>query len=122
MNRAGQFIMVSLGGLVGLMILGMIISLVMEATPSQVREINLIEKWFWYRCAFYACVIACWTQISIYMTRPPRMSFGGSEEDARRIEARREKDRDLVKAQRWKVALLFVFFEVVIIQQFGLAS
>lgn len=122
MNRAGRFLSIGVGGLLGLMLLGMIMSEVMDVSPNEIREVNLIHDWFWYRLTFYAVAVLCWTRIARFMTRPSHSQAAHSVEDEIKFQQRREKDFLLVKAQRWKLILMFAFFEVVVIQQFGIGS
>ena len=74
----------------------------------------------WYRIGFYVVVVAAWTPICWFITRPRFNPDELSDEDRAEYENKRERDIQYLKSQWWKMALMFAFFEAVIIQQFGL--
>lgn len=120
MKGLGKFATYSVGGLLALMVLGMLFSAVFGVKTNEIKGVDLIGDWMWYRIGFYVVVIAVWSLICQLITRP---SFNPSElddEDRIKYEKKRERDIQYLKSQWWKVALMLAFFEAVIIQQFGL--
>lgn len=117
----GKYALIGVGGLVGLMVIGMIVA-AFFSTPEEVKGINLIADWVWYRFGFYAAVLLGWTQICNFITRPriPLDDLDITFEEKEELLNSRTKDIEYLKTLRWKVALVFAFFEFVIIQQFGL--
>lgn len=120
MKAIGKFVVISVGGLLALMVLAMLFSAKFHVEPSEIKGIDLIGGWMWYRIGFYVIVITAWAPISRFMTRPRANLKALSEEELEVFTRKRERDVRYMKSQWWKVAFLLVFFEVVIIQQFGL--
>lgn len=120
MNKRSKFIFISVGGLVAMMVIGMLISVFMGISPEEIKQANLIDKWVWYRVAFYILTVLLWKSICIYLTRPRFNLSSISDEELIVYEKNREKDLRYLVSQRWKIVALFAFFEIVIIQQFGL--
>lgn len=117
----GKYALIGVGGLIGLMVIGMVIAAIFSS-PEEVKGVNLIAEWMWYRVGFYVVVLLAWTPICQFITRP-RPSPEDEEftaEEKEEFLKDRAADIEYLKTLRWKVALLFVFFEFVIIQQFGL--
>ena len=120
MKSVGKFTAISVGGLLALMVLGMVFSAIFDVKPNEITGVNLISDWMWYRIGFYATVIAAWSLISQFMTRSKINLSELSDEDQEIYREKRKRDFQYLDSQWWKVALLLAFFEVVIIQQFGL--
>ncbi|MBL4761087.1 MAG: hypothetical protein JKY93_00130 [Gammaproteobacteria bacterium] len=118
-KRLVTFTLISIGGLFGLLIIAIMISLIFAVQPEEIKQINLIIDWMWYRIGFYLLVILMWFPLCVLSTRS-RIKL--SELDAQALEAfnkNREKELSYLKSQWFKVVIFLVFFEVVIIQQFG---
>ena len=120
MKNIGKFFFISVGGLLALMVLGMIFSAIFDVKPDEIKGVDLIGGWMWYRIGFYVAVMAAWTPTCRFMTRPRFNPGELSDEDQAQYAEKRERDVQYLKSQWWKVALMLAFFEVVIIQQFGL--
>lgn len=120
MKNIGKFFVISVGGLLALMVLGMIFSAIFDVKPDEIKGVDLIGGWMWYRIGFYVTVMAAWTPIFRFITRPRFNPGELSDEDQARYTEKRERDVQYLKSQWWKVVLMLAFFEVVIIQQFGL--
>lgn len=120
MKSVGKFFVISVGGLLALMVLGMIFSAIFDVKPDEIKGVDLIGGWMWYRIGFYVVVVAAWTPICWFITRPRFNPDELSDEDRAEYENKRERDIQYLKSQWWKMALMFAFFEAVIIQQFGL--
>lgn len=115
-----KFMVISIGGLMALMVIAMLVVAVTGANPEKVKEYNIIQDWVWYRIGAYAAIVATWPLLSRLLTRPKGNTKGMSEADIHKTEEKRERDRSVIAKAWWKVAALFAFFEIVIIQQFGL--
>lgn len=120
MRGLGKFVAYSVGGLLVLMVLGMVSSAIFGVKPDEIKGVDLIGDWMWYRICFYVIVVAAWSPISRFMTRPRFNPGELSDDEQKAYQEKRERDVTYLKSQWWKVALLLAFFEVVIIQQFGL--
>lgn len=120
MNKRSKFVFISVGGLVALMVIGMLIGVFVDVSPEEIKEVNLIDKWVWYRVAFYILTVLLWKSICVYLTRPRFNLSSISDKDLTEYKNNREKDLRYMVSQRWKIVALFAFFEIVIIQQFGL--
>jgi len=120
MKGAGKFIAISVGSLLIFMVLGMIFSAVFDVKPDEIKGVDLIGDWMWYRITFYVIVIAAWSPICWFLTRPKFNPDKLSAEDRQEYEKKRKSDVSYMKSQWWKAALMLAFFEVVIIQQFGM--
>jgi len=109
-NKSYKFLMISVGGIIGLMIIGMVIALFSISNPNEIKNFNLIDDWMYYRISFYCLVVIFWRPISWfllnYCTQQDR-EFVGSDL------------KNLVNL-RLKIIALFTFVEIVIIQQIGL--
>jgi len=115
-----KFLLISVGGLIMLMVFGMIIAAVLRVSPEEVRSVNLIEDWMYYRISFYVAVVLGWTPMCHWITRPRNITADSTEEEQREIHRKGQEDMASFKALWWKIAAIFVFFEIVVIQQFGL--
>jgi hypothetical protein len=113
MSKLGKYLTIFIGGFLLMMILGMIISAVFGVSENELNEFNLIEAWFFYRIGFYCMLMSCWIPACNFITRSSASKNMLSETE-------RLRAFSYMKNQWWKLALLFAFFEVVIIQQFGL--
>lgn len=120
MKGLGKFVAYSVGGLLILMVLGMLFSALFGVKPNEIKGVDLIGDWMWYRIGFYVVVVAAWTPICWFITRPRFNPDELFDEDRAEYENKRERDIQYLKSQWWKMALMFAFFEAVIIQQFGL--
>jgi len=60
--------------------------------------------------------------ISRYATRIPADLKEASEDEGEALALERQKDFRHMRSQWWKIALLLVFVEAVLIQQFGLGG
>jgi len=87
-----------------------------------VTSLNLISEWKWYRISLYILVVGFWPWIARYAIRPQRSEVAVPEADRNEEAQKREADYRAMKAQWWKIALLFVFIEIVVIQQFGVGG
>jgi predicted nucleic acid-binding Zn ribbon protein len=119
MAKTKKFLLISMGGLVALMMLGMIFSIVTDTRPEEVSSMNLISEWKWYRVTLYLLIVGSWPWLVRYATRPPAMEEWESETDRELMLQKHRDDYKNMKAQWWKIALLLAFIEVVMIQQFG---
>ena len=52
MSKTRKFLMVSVGGVAGLMIIGMIVAALTDTSAEEVKSLNLIAELAWYRVAF----------------------------------------------------------------------
>lgn len=120
MKNVSKFIFVSVGGLMAMMVMGMIFSAIFGIRSDEIKSLDLIDAWMWYRVAFYVLAIASWSPLSRYLTRTRRKLEFSSREEEEDHAQKQERDFQYLASQWWKVALTFVFVEVVIIQQFGL--
>lgn len=120
MKNVGKFFLISVGGLVALMVLGMVVGVIFNTDPKEIKSIDLIREWMWYRIGFYVIVVAGWEYICRFMTRQRHADPDNTPEENQEILLKRENDIQYLKSQRWKIVLLMAFFEIVIIQQFGL--
>lgn len=119
-NRFGRFFLYASLGLVVLFVIGMLISLSTGLTPAEVKSLNSIEEWMAFRLMMYAAVLVLWVPICKGLTLPKvRRKNITDEERAKRLN-KREEDIAFLKSYWWKILLLFAFFEIVFIQQFGL--
>lgn len=120
----GKFLLTSIGGLLLLMLIGVISGVMLDYKPDEIKSINLIDEWQYYRLGFYVFLIALWIPICRYITRPsPTNEKDQSEEDknkAQELIKTQERDFSYLKSSWWKLVLLLVFFELVIVQQLGL--
>lgn len=119
MKSATRFITISVGGLLVLMMAGMIIGVALDVEPRTIKEFDLVQDWLLYRLGLYVALIIGWPSLCRYVTW--RIDLEGMTDDE--IEERnkkRERDIKYLSSKWWKIAVLLVFFEVVIIQQFGL--
>ena len=87
--------------------------------PSEFDDTNLAKSWFWYRATGYLLLLLLWPQTCRYLTRPRFDIKLLSEEDLKDHKRKREKDIAYLKSQWWKVAILFIFFEGIMIQGLG---
>jgi hypothetical protein len=122
MESLRKFLLISVGGLTVLLLLGMVGSVITGTRPEEVTSLNLISEWKWYRISLYILVVGFWPWIARYAIRPQRSEVAVPEADRREEAQKREADYRAMKAQWWKIALLFVFIEIVVIQQFGLGG
>jgi hypothetical protein len=113
-NGAAKFFIISAGGLTLLMAAGMIFAVAFDLQPNDVRDINLITGWAWYRLLAYSCVLVFWGVISRMLVKSGNIH--NKDVDASAIQA----DINYLTSKRWKIAVLIAFFEIFIIQQFGL--
>jgi hypothetical protein len=120
MKSLGKFVSITVGGLVAMMVLGMIGAAMFNIKPQEVKALNLITDWFWYRLAFYCFFMLSWIPLCNYVTRPKKKTVDVSEQIKAKAEEKRIRAFNYMKKQWWKLALFLVFFEIVIIRQFGL--
>lgn len=121
MSKTRKFLMVSVGGVAGLVIIGMIVAALTDTSAEEVKSLNLIAELTWYRVAFFVAIVAAWPAISRYATRLPEL--GDLPEEKRlALEGKHAADFRFMRSQWWKLALLLAFVEIVLIQQFGLGS
>lgn len=120
MKKLRKFLLISVGGLTLLSLVGMILTAVTGTRPEEVSSLNLISGWQWYRTFLYVVVVASWPWISRFAIRSHRSRDAVTEANANKEAQKYENDYRAVKAQWWKIALLFAFIEIVVIQQFGL--
>lgn len=120
MRKVGKFIVVGIGGMLLVLVLGMVSSAIFGIKPDELKELDLIRGWVWYRLGFYLVLLLAWPLFCRFVTRPRFNQDDLSEDELSDFSKRREKDIEYLSQQRWKIALLLVFFEIVIIQQFGL--
>lgn len=121
MNRSiNKFLFISVGGLVALMVMGMLIAVILNTSIEQVRGVNLIEEWMVYRLGIYVVLFLCWNLICHWITRPRLDKREACEEEQQLFEQKRQNDLVSLKRLRWKLVGVLAFFEVVVIQQFGL--
>lgn len=121
MNKSiNKFLFISVGGLVALMVIGMLMAVVLNTSIEQVRGVDLIEDWMVYRLGIYAVLFLCWNPICHWITRPRLDKKEVCEEEQQLFEQKRQKDIVSLQKLRWKLVGVLAFFEVVVIQQFGL--
>lgn len=106
--------------LVGLMVLAMLFTATLSS-PEEVQSMNLIGSLMWYRIAAFSLLVAGWNLVCRYITRKPPIEHTFSKEELDLAVSKRELDYQYLVTLRWKVALLCIFFELVVIQQFGMA-
>lgn len=120
----GKFLLMSIGGLMLLMLIGVIAGSMLDYQPEEIKSINLIDEWQYYRIGFYALLMALWIPTCRYITRPKitKEEEQTDEERKKEAELRKKQARDFayLKSSWWKVTLLLMFFELVIVQQFGI--
>jgi hypothetical protein len=119
MNRTRKFLLISVGGLIALMLVGMVISVFTETSAEELSTLNLISEWKWYRMAMYAALVGCWPLISRWATRAGQGANGSESEE---ILGKRYADYLHMCSQWWKIVLLLIFIELVLIQQLGLGG
>ena len=119
MNKSVKFLLISLGGLSVMIIVGMTVAYFAGVDESKLNELDLAKDWLVYRIAIYLLIIGLWPQLSRYLTKPRFNVDDLVEEERQKFEVRRENDIVYLKKQWWKIAGMFVFFEVVMIQQLG---
>ena len=122
MIKIRKFLLISFGGLIALMVLGMLFTVITGTRPEEVSEMNLIVEWKWYRVVLYVLVVICWPWIARLSTQPHASAADQSDNDREKLLHKHEKDYRYMKSQWWKIALLLLFVEVVIIRQFGLGG
>ena len=120
MKNAGRFFIQSVGVIVALMVAGMLMSIVFRVEPEQLRKTNLINDWQWYRVGFYAMIVVCWPLICKFLTRPRINLKLLDPGELERFNDNRKQDMQYIKSQWWKVILLIIFFELIVIHQMGL--
>lgn len=120
MKSLGRFVSITVGGMVAMMVLGMIWAAIFDVKPQDIKALDLITDWFWYRLAFYCVFMLLWIPLCNYITRPKHKSDNARGVDKNKEEEKRNRAFTYLKNQWWKLALFLIFFEVVIIQQFGL--
>jgi hypothetical protein len=113
MNRLSKMVLISGGGTIVLIVGGMMIAALMGTSTEQVREVNLIRDWFFYRIIFYSIIVLSWSYLSKkwadhIIERSPKIE-----------ESQREELAKAIGKRRYHVAALFAFFEIVLIQQLG---
>ncbi|WP_444928281.1 hypothetical protein ACJJI4_23925 (plasmid) [Microbulbifer sp. TRSA002] len=116
MKKLAKMFLITGGGLIALLVGGMIISALSGHSPQQIRELNLIREWLWFRVIFYVLVILFWTYLSKKLaayicSKNKELPEGSCEELALKINKR-----------RFHVAAMFLFFELIIVQQLGAQS
>jgi len=81
--------------------------------PQEIDELNLARDWFIYRLMFYAVIVGAWPKISeLIGYRHKRVN---PDLDDEKLAA----DVEYLKQQWWKVAVIFLFFEIAAVQKFG---
>ena len=120
MTKPVKFFLTSVGVIIGLMVFGMILSAIFRVQPEDIKKLNLITEMQWYRFGFYALVLCGWPWICKLMTRSFANESGLTEDEKSEALARRERDFQVVKSKWKSIALLILFFEIVVIRQFGL--
>lgn len=108
------------GGLIALMVIGMIISAVFGLSPDEVKSVNSVEDWVFFRLAMYTGVVIFWVPICKWLTYSKVRNQQLSDDERSTLLDKREKDIAFLKTYWWKVALAFAFIEFVFIQQMGL--
>lgn len=121
MNQFSKFAFISGGGLALLMVIGLIISRIFNLGPDEVRSLNVVEDWMFYRLLMYALIVIFWVPICRWLTfgvmKQTDLDLSDAELEQKR--AKREEDVAFLKGYWWKIALMFAFFELVFIQQLG---
>lgn len=120
MNKIVKFCLICVGGVIGLIVIAMIVAALTGANPQEVKELDLIREWMWYRIGAYGLILIAWPWLSRLLISPKKSNSELSDQDAEKIAKKREQDSAVLVRSWWKVAALFAFFEIVIIQQFGL--
>lgn len=120
MRRPIKFFFTSVGFIIALMAIGMLLSAAFRVKPEEINKLNLIEELQWYRLGFYIAVLLAWSWISKFMTRPKLFDNDTNVEQRTKAEEKRLQDYLALKSKRVHIGLLFVFFEIVVIRQFGL--
>lgn len=116
MRKFAKMFLITGGGLIALLVGGMTLSVLFGHSPDQIREVNLIRDWLYYRAIFYILVVLSWTYLSkklaaFICSKNKELPEESYEELALKIEKR-----------RFHVAAMFLFFELVIVQQLGVQS
>lgn len=120
MRKVARFGLYAGGGLIALMVFGMIISVVFDLNPDEVRSLNSVEDWMFFRLAMYTSVIILWVPICKWLTYSKVRNQQLSNEEYSILLDKREEDLAFLKTYWWKVAIAFAFVEFVFIQQMGL--
>jgi hypothetical protein len=81
--------------------------------PQEIDELNLAKDWFIYRLMFYAVIVGSWPKISELIGYRRKQVNPDLEDE--KVAA----DVEYLKKQRWKVAVIFLFFEIAAVQKFG---
>lgn len=116
MRKFTKMFLITGGGLIALLVGGIILSVLFGQSQEQIREVNLIRDWLYYRAIFYALVVLSWAYLSkklaaFICSKNTELSEESYEELVSKIEKR-----------RFHVAAMFLFFELVIVQQLGVQS
>jgi hypothetical protein len=120
MNKPIKLFAQTVGLIVALMAIGMLTSAVFKIKPDQIKSIDLIHQFQWYRFGFYLLIIATWPWICRLMARSQINMNKLSADEIKTLEEKRQDDLVLLRSKQKHIALLIIFFEMVVIRQFGL--
>ena len=111
-----------LGGLLGMWLISALVLNGAGIDAEAVEHANLIEKLFWPRLSIYLLLVAGWLGAAIAITRLTENQCAGlSQEEVAKKQQELQQSRQYLVKQWWKIAVLLVFMEAVVVQQLGFA-
>lgn len=120
MTKPVKIFLGTTGLIIALMVAGMLFSAVFRVKPEDIRALNSIVEFQWYRIGFYFLIVVLWPVICKVMTKPNIDMKTMTEDDVIKSVEKQQKDYSLLKSKLKHLVLLILFFEVVVIRQFGL--
>lgn len=120
-GKLSRFVWISFGGLFLMMFLGMAVSAFLGTSPEEVRGIDAINQLMYFRIGLYAFIVAFWAPICSWFTRPSKATYEElDQQEIHMLEQKRKTDTAYLRSLWWKVLLIFVVIEAVLIQQLGM--
>lgn len=120
MSKPTKIFFWTVGLIIGFMVIGMLLSAVFRIKPDEIRAMNIIAEFQWYRMGFYVLIIALWPWLCKFMTRPRMDLKKLTEHEVKAAQEKQQRDYLLLKSKHTHVIILILFFEIVVIRQFGL--
>lgn len=114
-----KFTLTTVAGFI-VLILCVTIYISVFSSPEQVESANLIKEWALYRVAGYLLAVTLWPLFCRFLTRS-RVYTDLNEEEVAERNKKRLEDYIYLKSLWWKILIFCVVFELVVIQQLGLA-
>lgn len=119
-GKLSRFAWISFGGLFLMMFLGMVISTFLGTSPEEVRGIDAVGSLMYFRISLYALIIVLWAPICSWFTRISKARYNElNAQEIEFLERKRKEDTSYLRSLWWKVLLIFVVLEAVLIQQLG---